>query len=369
MRTVRVAEIAEQLRGVTYGKEDASLVPANDMIPLLRANNITNEGIDFADIIYVKANKVSDRQKLKRGDVVIAASSGSISVVGKAAQLEADYDGSFGAFCKVLRPSSQVWPRYFGHFFRTPAYRKRMSNLAAGANINNLKNEHIDDLEIPLPSLVEQERIAAILDQADSLRRLRQRAIDRLNSLGQAIFFEMFGDPQSNPKGLHKEPLGSLIKVASGEGLTSENMMGGQYPVYGGNGINGWHDQTCVSANTIVIGRVGVYCGAVHVTETDAWVTDNALIVSKKQDISTAYLAAALKYANLNQYAGRSAQPLVSGSRIYPVDILIPPISEQVVFEKRIIGLQSEIGRYIQARTKTDTLFSSLQHRAFRGEL
>lgn len=369
MRTVALSEIAEQVRGVSYGKADVVDRPSDGHLPVLRANNITEEGLDLSDLVFVRSDKIGDRQKIRSGDIVIAASSGSISVVGKSAQALTDLEAGFGAFCKVVRPSGRVDHRYLGHYFRTPAYRQKMSALAAGANINNLKNEHIDELEIPLPPLEEQKRVAAILDQADELCRKRQRALDRINQLGQAIFIEMFGDPKTNPKNLPKVQLGELIKVSSGAGLTASDQNGGDYPVYGGNGVNGWHDDFTVPAGTVVIGRVGVYCGAVHVTDRDAWVTDNALIVTLKRPVNRTYLAAALKVADLNQYAGRSAQPLVSGSRIYPVEILHPTIDEQDAFEVRVLQAKAVSVDCAAASKNINGLFSALQHRAFRGEL
>ncbi len=93
----------------------------------------------------------------------------------------------------------------------------------------------------------------------------------------------------------------------------------------------------------IVIGRVGVYCGAVHLSEPKSWVTDNALYVCElKRDFDLHYLVAALRSANFNQYAGRAAQPLVSGSRIYPVSILGPPLSLQNEFATRATGLRGQ---------------------------
>jgi hypothetical protein len=101
-----------------------------------------------------------------------------------------------------------------------------------------------------------------------------------------------------------------------------------------------WQDDECelgglVSGQRIEIeilekkntvgGRVGVYCGAVHLSEPKSWVTDNALYIYElKDDFDVQYLVVALRVANLNQYAGRAAQPLVSGNRIYPVPILVP---------------------------------------------
>ena len=85
--------------------------------------------------------------------------------------------------------------------------------------------------------------------------------------------------------------------------------------------------------------------------------------------MNTTYLARALEYANLNQYAGRSAQPLVSGSRIYPVEILIPPIDAQNEFARSVAEQAASLEYFAAYRSTLDALFSSLQHRAFHGEL
>src|SRR5262245_9366835 len=91
------------VRGVSYSKDDASNAPRAGMIPLLRATNIDTE-LCLDDCVYVPASYVDEEQRLREGDIVIAASSGSKSVVGKAAQLRHSWDGSFGAFCMCLRP-------------------------------------------------------------------------------------------------------------------------------------------------------------------------------------------------------------------------------------------------------------------------
>ena len=121
-------------------------------------------------------------------------------MVGKAAQVKLDLDVAFGAFCKVLRPSRSVDPGYFGHFFRTHAYRRKVSSLAAGANINNLRGEHLDNLEIAFPSLDEQNRICRILDKADELRIACEQSIEELDKLQRSVFLDMFGDPYINPR-------------------------------------------------------------------------------------------------------------------------------------------------------------------------
>jgi len=194
--TVPVGEIAQQVRGVSYDKSQVSNSAAPGLRPVLRAGNIQEGSLLLdKDLVYVPDSCIAHQQLLRPGDIVIAASSGSIDVVGKAAQLSEPWEGSFGAFCKVVRPSSdKVNPRYLHHFFQSTGYRRKVSSLAAGANINNLKNEHIDDLLLPLPPLEEQRRIAAILGKVQSLKDLFDARRGTLGSFEGSLFCNLFGD-------------------------------------------------------------------------------------------------------------------------------------------------------------------------------
>ena len=247
-------------------------------------------------------------------------------------------------------------------------YDRLVDRAAKGKTLNKAK---LQILQIPLPPLAEQKRIAAILDTADALRAKRREALAQLDTLLQSTLLDMFGDPVTNPMGLERKPLGQVIRVKSGNGLVSKDLApDGEYPVYGGNGINGYHNSFMFEEPRIVLGRVGVYCGIVHLTRARAWVTDNALYVHTFiQPVDTTYLVAALKMANLNQYAGRSAQPLISGSRIYPVEILIPPVDLQRRFATIVESVEFQRASQRAHLAELDTLFASLQSRAFRGEL
>jgi len=139
LRFARVSEVATQVRGVSYSKDDASSVSRLGYLPVFRAGNITDHGLVFSDLVYVPAERIAERQGVRRHDIVIAASSGSLEVVGKAASALTDFEGGFGAFCKVLRPGPDVDPAYFAQCFKTQSYRRRVSALATGININNLR--------------------------------------------------------------------------------------------------------------------------------------------------------------------------------------------------------------------------------------
>ncbi len=171
-------QVAALLRGVSYAKGEAQAAPAAGLVALLRANNITDSGLVFEDLQHVPVGRVSDAQRLQLGDVVVAMSSGSKSVVGKAAALTAPWSGTFGAFCGALRPHPALDARYFGLYFQTREYRDAISGMSAGTNINNLKRDYFDQLLLPVAPLAEQRRIVA---KAEILLEQVRRAKDRLD--------------------------------------------------------------------------------------------------------------------------------------------------------------------------------------------
>ncbi|MBK7994188.1 MAG: restriction endonuclease subunit S [Blastocatellia bacterium] len=178
----------------------------------------------------------------------------------------------------------------------------------------------------------------------------------------------MFGDPVSNPKGFLQKSLGELIKLKSGSFLPEKDFgTDGIYPVYGGNGISGYHDKYMFEQPMIVIGRVGFYCGSIHITPKHCWVTDNALYISEKDTrLKQIYLATVLKAIKLNDYAGRSAQPLISASRIYPILISVPPNELQEEYSRNALKLKKE-NNFFQLSQKQLDFFSPSNNGRFLG--
>ncbi|MFM5706016.1 hypothetical protein BJP24_01260 [Aeromonas allosaccharophila] len=133
------------------------------------------------------------------------------------------------------------------------------------------------------------------------------------------------------PKGWAWCRLNDIINISSGDGLTSKQMaVDGDIPVFGGNGITGYHDKYNVSQPTLVIGRVGFYCGSVHITPQKAWVTDNAFVTNFSYlNIDINFLFLLLKATDLNENDNATAQPVISGRKLYPIVVCLPPLSEQ----------------------------------------
>ena len=176
-KVARLRELGDLVRGVTYKRQETTDTSSSGYLPILRATNIQNRQLLLEELVYVKDEKVSDSQLLRRGDVVIAMSSGSKSVVGKSVQLNTEWNGSFGAFCAVFRHNSTIEPFFIGHIFQTKSYREHLLREARGTNINNLSKNHILDYQFPLPPLPEQCAIAHILQTIQEAKFTRQREI------------------------------------------------------------------------------------------------------------------------------------------------------------------------------------------------
>jgi type I restriction enzyme, S subunit len=148
--------------------------------------------------------------------------------------------------------------------------------------------------------------------------------------------------PFTLPQGWEWVRLNDLIRIGSGDGLTAAQMTpGGTIPVFGGNGINGYHDKANVDEPTLVIGRVGYYCGSVHITPPKAWVTDNAFITRyPKACLDMDWLYWLLVGTNLKENDSATAQPVISGRKLYPIVVALPPLAEQSRIVTRVAQLR-----------------------------
>ena len=156
------------IRGVSYKPSDVvSSLDANS-VGILRANNIANGEINTNEMVYVDQSRVSDAQRIRIGDIIVCASSGSQSLVGKAAinkNLTREY--AHGAFCLLIRCNNPILPKYLNIYLQTALYRNQIESLSCGSNILNIKAGHLTSLDIPIPDIKQQSDFVTIIEQAD----------------------------------------------------------------------------------------------------------------------------------------------------------------------------------------------------------
>lgn len=262
---------------------------------------------------------------------------------------------------------------YLFLLMKTDLFNRIIRENTTGSVRQNLNYSILSNLQIPLPSLEEQNNIVAAYNatiaQADNSSQQAVKINDQIevylqNTLGiesssqqkhesgkiyfmhssQITRWDVWNVVTSIYSG--KYPLAllqNIIKMQSGKFLPSKEQKGGEYNVYGGNGLTGTHNQYCFSGKRIVIGRVGEYCGNVHLIEGDYWITDNALKVDKTtEDVTWEYLTIALKSLNINQYRSISAQPSISQTKILQQQIPVPPLAIQNEIVNHITTLRAE---------------------------
>ena len=183
-----LGDYISQVRGVSYKPNDLRSSLSEDSVLLLRANNISSGVINHDEVQYVAKGKVSATQLLQTGDILICASSGSLEHVGKAAICFSSIVGeTFGAFCKLIRTNGALLPEYIAAYLKTDEYREIIMQLACGSNINNLKTEHLDNLQIPVPPIDVQESFVSFVRQLDKSKLELQKSIAAIDDVIKSL--------------------------------------------------------------------------------------------------------------------------------------------------------------------------------------
>ncbi len=385
----------EQIRGVSYKKTDVSNCLQEAYLPILRANNIQDNKIYFDDLVYVKKEKVKKDQLIKKGDILIAASSGSKSIVGKAGQVEEDVECSFGAFCKIIRCNNFIDNKYLGFYFKSNYYRQTISHLSAGANINNIRNEHIENLIIPLPPLETQKKIAEVLDNAGELIDKRKEQIEKLDEFIESVFLNMFGDPGTNPKGWGEGTIRNLVsEVRYGTSKKADEKQG-KYPIlrmgnitYRGN----WNfdDLKYIDLEESELDKYLVQKGDILFNRTNSKELVGKSAVYK-EDAPMAYAGYLIRvrtnekavpeyiWGHLNSRYGKLilenmcknivGMANINAQELQDIKIPIPPIHLQNQFAEIVEEVEKQKAKMEASLTEMENLFNSLMQKAFKGEL
>lgn len=385
----RVGDLAEQVRGVTFAKGETSPVPAPGLLPVMTATNVTELGLVNDSVLHLPRSKVGANQILRKNDVLVTASSGSLSVVGRAVLVREELDATFGAFCKVLRPRGGVDPHYFAHFFRTSEYRSRVSRVAAGANINNLRNEDLDGFEIPLPPLPEQRRIASILDRAEELRSSGRISIARQEQFLRELCHDAVSRSNSSTSlplsaittritdGTHQAPRWASDGVPF---LFVSNIIGGKIDYSTEKFVSrATYDQltrhAAIEAGDVLYSAVGSYGVPVLVSDDRPFLFQRhiAHIKPRAEFVNSRYLRDVLASSSIRRQADRVAKG-VAQKTVTLGDLSrfsIPMIDREAQEQYAALATKSDrlSERLADRQSVLDELFAALQYRAFRDDM
>lgn len=247
-------------------------------------------------------------------------------------------------------------PRYL--FYFCVDYNFEKHNKAV--TIPSLTKADLLKIGILLPSIEGQHSIVSELDEINNLLTLKRKELETYDKLAQSLFYEMFGDPVENEKGWEVKKFSALYKLKSGDGLSAKNFADGDIPVYGGNGISGYHNAYNLDGDFIIIGRVGVYCGNVREVHGKFWLTDNAFQLFYDKELQNpCFIHYLLEIVDLHRYANAAAQPVISNLTLKDVDIILPPLPFQQLFAQRIEAIEQQKAQVKAAIEKLETLLAA----------
>ena len=257
------------------------------------------------------------------------------------------------------------------HLLGSPLLYAQYQKLAAGTTVRNLNIELVSGVKIPLPPLDEQRRIAAILDKADEVRSKRKAALETLETLSQAIFIDMFGDPVTNPMGWPISKLSDISQIVQGGRLklTGNDFVETGYPAYGAGGMNGYLPTPEFDKRAVVLSSIGARCGKCFLTE-ERWTSlaNTQVIIPNPVMVLSDFLWVLLNDEQSWHRSG-TAQPFIKPSDVKSRAIALPPLALQDSFSNRTAAIQRESLRQKMAIEVADLLFASLQQKAFQGAL
>lgn len=300
--------------------------------------------------------------------------------------------------CRVRSASQQLDEQYL--FWFLPKALKDIEDRSNFVTVKHLSAKQINEIEIPLPPLDEQKRIAAILDQADELRRKRQRAVDRLNQLGQAIFHEMFGDPVANPMGWNKVSLIDCCAASDdircgpfGTQLLKDEFRDTGVPLWGIKQVNKafqipTHEYVStrkarelsnydIVEDDIVMTRKGTIgnCAVYpHGFPPGIMHSDLLRVRIDRSKATSHFIADQLHFSRdvewqIELISGGAIMQGINVGKLKKIRVLLPPMELQRAYREKIDAANAQAAMFKNQLTHINTLFASLQHRAFQGGL
>jgi type I restriction enzyme S subunit len=356
-------------------------------IPLIRIQNLGNN--ENEKFIYWN-DPFDEKFIVKKGDILLSLS-GSIKV-----DVWDGVDALLNQRIVKLTPNYDVDHKWF--FWQITSIILDIERMGKWALVNNVSITDLKEIQIPLPPLATQKRIAEILDAADALRRKDQELLKKYDELAQAIFIDMFGDPVKNEKGWEVKTLADIQvkksqnglyvskeKYSSSEGVEMVHMSDAFYGIVKQGDLKrviipeSEAIKYKLSDNDILVARRSLnYEGAVKPclirTNGNFLIYESSLIriVIDQNKIHPLYLFYFLsnekaKKEYVLKYVTKSTISGINNENLNKIQIVVPSIKLQLIFNDRI----QEINKLIEINkiNLSDILFNSLIQKAFSGEL
>ena len=319
---------------------------------------------DESDVIYETQRKITQQavidsslKSFPAGTVLLSSRApiGKVAIAGREMYCNQGF--------KNLICSDKIFNRYLYHFFKSKT--DYLNSLGRGATFKEISKSIVENIEVPLPPLDEQRKIAAVLDKVSDLIAKRRQQLDKLDEMIKARFVEMFGDTVLNPYAWDKNFLGTVCDVRDGTHdspqyyetgyplVTSKNVTAGEIDLsncslIGEADYNKINERSKVDEGDIIMPMIGTIGNPVIVNIEPNFAIKNVALIKFKQasKVLNIYIWALLQsnYFDdtvLSKIRG-GTQKFISLGDIRKLEILIPPIE-----------LQNQFAAFVEQTEKT----------------
>ena len=355
-----------KLKDCCHSISDGDHLPppkSNSGVPFVTIANIdaTNH-IDFGNTMFVPLeyyNNLNDIRKAKCNDILYSV----VGSFGKPVLVKENIPFAFQRHIAILRPNNEIADsRFLYYVMLTRDFFMQADTVAIGAAQRTISLTALRNMEVKLPSMETQHRIANILSRYDSLIENYQKQIKLLEEAAQRLYKEWFvdlrfpGHESTNiidgvPEGWEKKSVDSIYNIKYGKNLSTKLITEtGFYPVYGANGVIGYYDKANCNEQVVLITSRGNGSGDVLMTyHKDAFITNNSFIVTPSEGFEYCKLPFTfqfLKMANFRAVRTGAAQPQLTNQSIHTVDVILPNKNLIEKFCSATIGMNDTIIKY-----------------------
>ena len=366
----------------------------NGTIPWVKSGELKNRYItEVEEYITDLAVEKSSAKLVSKGSLLIAMYG---ATVGEVSQLTFDATTN-QAICNIQPDENVCDVNYLYRFLE--ASKSYLLSRRVGGGQPNISQGVIKDLDVPLPPLEEQRRIASILDQADELRQKRQQTIEKLNQLLQATFIDMFGDPVSNPKGWDLVRVGEVVnEFIGGKNIECPDESDSDYKILKVSAVTSKvykPHESKFAPNTFepnplaIVEKGDLLFSRANTTELVAatayvWETPENIVlpdklwkfsISDESKVNKLYLWDLFKNIEFRNELSKlssgtsGSMKNISKGKLNELKMPLPPKELQDKFAEFSTKLWGQIKTFQQSSDSLDSLFNSLQNQAFNGTL
>ena len=379
-RRVHLDDIVESLDyGVTASAEWLESGPK-----FLRITDIQSGAVDWPQVPWCTctAHEASERA-LRPGDIVFARTG---ATTGKSFLLrKVPEDAVFASYLIRIRLSQKADPVFISHFFNSDDYWNQINQSSRGAAQPGINASVLRALQIPLPPLEEQRRIAAILDKAHRITLLQKDAKNAIVLLPKSLFLSLFGDPRINPYSWPQYSLGELGRVVTGSTPPSSEhgMFEGTHPFVTPGDLGsgqaskrslteaGARRSRSVRKGSALVCCIGATIGKMDIAREDSAFNQQINAVEWGDSVIGEFGIEALRFFKdtISTAGASTTLPILKKSAFEKLRIPVPPIGLQRDYCRHLEAMSPSLARLQTAAQLGASLKQALMSKAFSGEL